>query len=296
MPVEFLDFRRTGTLAFATPMSLFDADFPGHYLRLIRQVRTSVVALVPPDRGIRATLSSNGISRVTTGRDGMFGDVLVRHDPAMVALTSPINATGVFELDAQSDLLLPFEGSGVDTTWELQLPPAANPFDFSTHRRRAAHHRLHRPDRRRLPQPGDHAGSTPTATAAPTACSASPRTSPTSGTTSTTRPIPTPAARSRSPCASIDFPLGVEDLGTAAVAVRLAGTDPVPDTTVSLHRGTDGGDGPGHRRSRQHPPRSRWRGCPLVGPSPAGRLAAQLRRGRRRRCSPRARWRTWCWP
>ena len=90
MPVEFLDFRRTGTLAFATPMALFDADFPGHYLRLIRQVRTSVVALIPPDRGLRATLYCNGISRVTTGRDGSFQDVVVRRDPGVVALTSPI--------------------------------------------------------------------------------------------------------------------------------------------------------------------------------------------------------------
>ena len=82
LPVEFLDFRRTGTLAFATPMALFDADFPGHYLRLIRQVRTSLVALVPPDRGIRATLYSNGISRVVTGPGRRFQDVIVRHDPA----------------------------------------------------------------------------------------------------------------------------------------------------------------------------------------------------------------------
>lgn len=83
-----------------------------------------------PDRGIRATLYSNGISRVGTGRDGTFGDVLVRHDPTVVALTSPVNATGVFELDVQADMLLPFEGSVVDTTWELRLPPAANPFDL----------------------------------------------------------------------------------------------------------------------------------------------------------------------
>src|SRR4029077_4418799 len=84
MPVEFLEFRRTGTLAFATPMSLFDADFPGHYLRLIRQGRTSLVSLVPPERGIRATLYSNGVSQVTTGVNGVFGDVVVRHDPALV--------------------------------------------------------------------------------------------------------------------------------------------------------------------------------------------------------------------
>jgi hypothetical protein len=35
-------------------------------------------------------------------------------------------------LDAQSDLLLPFEGMGVDTAWELQLPKAANSFDYET--------------------------------------------------------------------------------------------------------------------------------------------------------------------
>ena len=35
-------------------------------------------------------------------------------------------------VDLQPDMLLPFEGSGVDTTWELMLPPAANPFDFRT--------------------------------------------------------------------------------------------------------------------------------------------------------------------
>jgi hypothetical protein len=51
---------------------------------------------VPPDRGIRATLYCNG------------------------------------ELDARSDMLLPFEGSGVDTSWEFRLPPAANPLDFAS--------------------------------------------------------------------------------------------------------------------------------------------------------------------
>jgi hypothetical protein len=132
MPVEFQDFRRTGTLPFATPMSLFDTDFPSHYLRLIREVRTSIVALIPPDRGVRVTLYSNGVSRVVTGHDGSFGDIVVRHDPTIVALTSTVSPSGVFDLDTQADILLPFESSGVDTTWELRLPPAANPFDFAS--------------------------------------------------------------------------------------------------------------------------------------------------------------------
>jgi hypothetical protein len=69
---------------------------------------------------------------VTSGRDGSFSEVVLRHDPGVVALTSAVSASGVFELDTQSDMLLPFESSGVDTMWELQPPPAANPFDFST--------------------------------------------------------------------------------------------------------------------------------------------------------------------
>jgi hypothetical protein len=49
-----------------------------------------------------------------------------------VALTSAQNASGVFELDLQPELLLPFEGSGVDTVWHLAMPKAANPFDYGT--------------------------------------------------------------------------------------------------------------------------------------------------------------------
>jgi hypothetical protein len=130
-PLEFELFRQTGVLNFATPMSWFDADFPGHYLRLIKRVRLSVTALIPPSRGIRAQLLNHGVSRVIVGGDS-FTEVTIRRDPGLVALTSPVAATGVFELDAQADLLNPFEAAGVDTTWELQMPKAANPFDYGS--------------------------------------------------------------------------------------------------------------------------------------------------------------------
>ena len=128
-PYVFQRFRETGVMIFATPMALFDRDFPGHFLRLIKRVRTSVVALIPPNEGIRATLSTSGISRVVVGGD-VFQGVVVRRDPETVALTSPINATGVFELESDPKLSLPFEWTGVDTTWEFSLPKASNPFDF----------------------------------------------------------------------------------------------------------------------------------------------------------------------
>jgi Tc toxin complex TcA C-terminal TcB-binding domain len=130
-PLELQRFRQTGVLPFATPMELFDRGFPGHYLRLIKRVRMSVVALIPPTQGIRATLINNGISRVVIGGD-RFQTTIVRRDPEMIAFTSPISASGTFELDPQSDMLAPFESSGVDTHWQLEMPRASNPFDFDT--------------------------------------------------------------------------------------------------------------------------------------------------------------------
>ena len=117
-PIEFQQFRETGVLVFATPMERFDRDFPGHYLRLIKRVRTSVIALIPPTQGIHATLSTAGLSRVVIGPE-IFQTVPIRRDPEFVALSSPINSTGLFELEAQSDMLLPFEGNGVDSIWEF---------------------------------------------------------------------------------------------------------------------------------------------------------------------------------
>jgi hypothetical protein len=128
-PAEFQRFRETGRLLFATPMELFDRDFPGHYLRLIKRVRTSMLALIPPVRGIRATLTASGLSRVVTGGDA-FQSIVVRRDPELIAFTSPSNATGLIELEPEGEMLLPFESMGVDTLWELQMPKAANPFDY----------------------------------------------------------------------------------------------------------------------------------------------------------------------
>ena len=130
-PAEFQRFRETGIMTFMTPMALFDQDFPGHHLRLIKQVRTSVVALIPPIHGIKACLSATGLSRVVIGPD-VFQTVNIRRSPETVALTSPMNATGLFDLEPQSEMLYPFEAMGVDTTWEFRMPKVANRFDYST--------------------------------------------------------------------------------------------------------------------------------------------------------------------
>jgi hypothetical protein len=130
-PFEFQRFKETGILPFRTTIDLFDRAFPGHYMRLIKQVRVSVVALIPPQLGIRATLRAVGSSWVVTGGD-LFTRKQLPSRSDLVALTSPVSATGVFELDTQSEMLLPFEGMGVDTAWQFELPKASNPFNFDS--------------------------------------------------------------------------------------------------------------------------------------------------------------------
>jgi hypothetical protein len=131
-PAEFQRFRETGLMSFRTTLDMFDRDFPGHYLRLIKRVRVSVIALTSPSQGVRATLSTTGSSRVVVGTGGVFQVIGVTRGPESIALTSPRDATGVFDLEPQPELLLPFEGLGVDTTWSLRMPKAANVFDYRT--------------------------------------------------------------------------------------------------------------------------------------------------------------------
>ncbi|KAB1070249.1 hypothetical protein [Methylobacterium soli] len=127
-PADFYRMRETGIMVFSTPMSMFDHDFPGHYLRLIRRVRVSVIALVPPTEGIRATLANTGISRAVIGPE-VFQTTVIRRPPETIALSVPIGGSGVFESDDQAEMYLPFEGGGVDGTWEFRMLKAANRID-----------------------------------------------------------------------------------------------------------------------------------------------------------------------
>jgi len=132
-PSEFQAMKTSGVMTFATPMELFDRDFPGHYLRLISRVRVSVIALVPAIDSIKATLAAGGASRVVVSDGDIFRRTVVRRPPQSVALTSARDATGMFDLaPVTSDMLLPFECTGVDTTWQFSLPRAANRFDYGS--------------------------------------------------------------------------------------------------------------------------------------------------------------------
>lgn len=129
-PIAFQRFRSTGVLPFHTSLLDFDRDFPGHYLRLVKRVRTTVIGLISPIQGIHAELSTTGFSRTVVAGD-TFETVVILRPPETIALTSPIEDTGVFALNPQPDLQAPFEGMGTDADWELRLPLPSNQFPFS---------------------------------------------------------------------------------------------------------------------------------------------------------------------
>jgi len=131
-PLEFQRFRETGSLVFATPLSIIDEQMPGYHLCLIRRVSVTVIALVNPSYGIRASLTSSGISRAVVGGD-TFQSVTIRNLPERIALTSASTTTGVVELEPDAaSLTAPFEGSGFEMLWSLSMPPAANPMNFNS--------------------------------------------------------------------------------------------------------------------------------------------------------------------
>jgi hypothetical protein len=133
LPIDFVEFRKSGKIAFRTLMDWFDWDFPGHYMRLIKSVKVTVAALIPPADGIHAMLSNDGVSAVVVNEYGNFVQkVASRAFGESIALDSPFNESGLFVLDYNDPMLLPFEGLGVETNWTLELPRATNRFHFNT--------------------------------------------------------------------------------------------------------------------------------------------------------------------
>lgn len=131
-PGDFQRLKETGEMWFETPEKDFDLEFPGHYFRRIRRVRVSVVALVPVARGIRATLRNIGPSRIVVPGTSGFETQVLPPGNDEVSYTAPQNSTGLFDLDIQPELNLPFEGVGADSLWHFEMPMPSNPMDFAS--------------------------------------------------------------------------------------------------------------------------------------------------------------------
>jgi hypothetical protein len=125
-PFAFQDFLRTGRMTFETRLDDFDHRHPGLYAQRIRAVELEVVGLLPAE-GVSGTLRAGGVSRYRT-RAGGSKDRIHTVDTFAISEYSPRGDAFVYRSDARKAGL--FEGLGVATTWQIDLPRRANNLDY----------------------------------------------------------------------------------------------------------------------------------------------------------------------
>lgn len=128
-PLAFQEFKETGILQFETLKEWFDRDHPGHYMRLIQKVEVSIIGAISSSQGVHATLYNNGISRVMTGSP-FEEESIIRKLPDKFTLSKALGEDGLLQLRPDNEKKLPFEGSGVATSWVLEMQKGANPINF----------------------------------------------------------------------------------------------------------------------------------------------------------------------
>ncbi len=141
-PIDLLKLKETGQCFVDLPESLFEMDNPGNYMRRIKSVGVSIPCVTGPYTSVNCTLTllKNSI-RVNTSAEPAYERQQDADDPRfwdnLVAIQSIVishgqNDSGLFETNLRDERYLPFEGSGVISTWRLELPKDIRQFDYNT--------------------------------------------------------------------------------------------------------------------------------------------------------------------
>ena len=140
-PIALIQLKEAGECFVDFPETLFDMDYPGHYMRLIQSVAVTIPCVTGPYTNVNSTLtmltnrarkdpSASGTYDYQGPRDHRF-----EHNRAAIqsiATSHAQNDSGLFELNFHDELLLPFEGAGAISSWRLELPLETNSFDRRT--------------------------------------------------------------------------------------------------------------------------------------------------------------------
>lgn len=141
-PLCLITLKETGQCTISLPEWLFDMDYPGHYMRRIKNVSISIPCIVGRYTGVNCTLSllrnetrmdatlSGGaypkVDENDTRFKTMFGAI------SSITTSHAQNDSGMFELNFNDERYLPFEGAGVISDWQISLPKENNYFDFAS--------------------------------------------------------------------------------------------------------------------------------------------------------------------
>ena len=142
-PLSLVSLKESGECFVDLPETLFDLDYPGHYLRRIKSVSISIPCIAGPYTSVNCTLTllQNSTRISTLIGDGYPRRPLGTDDPRFVDNLAAIQSiatshaqedSGMFELNFRDERYLPFEGAGSISRWRIELPPDTNQFDFRT--------------------------------------------------------------------------------------------------------------------------------------------------------------------
>ena len=138
-PIALITLKETGQCNVSLPEALFDSDYPGHFMRRIKSVSLTLPCVTGPYTSVNCTLTLRSseirIDNLASGPDDYTQDSHFITNYAAtqsIATSSAQNDSGMFELNFRDERYLPFEGAGVISTWQIQLPQDCNAFDFET--------------------------------------------------------------------------------------------------------------------------------------------------------------------
>jgi len=141
-PMALIQLRETGQCEIELPEALFDIDYPGHYMRRLKNVSLTIPCVAGPYTGINCTLTllrnktriqSSAGNDYKESEDGE-GLRFVTNFAAMqsIATSTAQNDAGLFEVSFHDERYLPFEGAGVVSRWRLELNSEFRLFDYET--------------------------------------------------------------------------------------------------------------------------------------------------------------------
>ena len=130
------ELRSRRSIMFTLSPRLFDADFPGHYLRQINSLSITFPAVSSAYENFNATLrqvndhtllipdADVAVEMLTNVRSNPQIRSNFRNNREAVAFSRGINDSGLFQLNFNDPRYLPFEGTGAISTWQLDLAPS----------------------------------------------------------------------------------------------------------------------------------------------------------------------------
>ena len=139
-PLGFIKLKETGECTISLPEWWFDMDYPGHYMRRIKNVSISIPCITGPFTGVNCTLS---LLKNETRVDPVSGGTYEKHEDdtrfrtiygeiSSIATSHAQNDSGMFELNFNDERYLPFEGAGAISDWKIKMPIENNYFDFAS--------------------------------------------------------------------------------------------------------------------------------------------------------------------